>query len=60
MKLQKKQKNQRKKELDKKYDLSQTLLEFEKYKNDDDEREKKLENDIENIKSEYEFFAKKL
>ena len=43
---------------DKKYDLTQTLLEFEKYKNDDDEREKKLENDIENIKSEYEFMQK--
>ena len=43
---------------DKKYDLSQTLLEFEKYKNDDDEREKKIENDIENIKSEYEFLQK--
>jgi chromosome segregation ATPase len=61
MKWQKRLKNQNKKrkELeDKKYDLSQTLLEFEKYKKDDDEREKKIENDIENIKSEYEFLQK--
>ena len=43
---------------DKKYDLTQTLLEFEKYQKDDDEREKKIENDIENIKSEYEFMQK--
>ena len=43
---------------DKKYDLTQTLLEFQKYQNDDNEREKKIENDIENIKSEYEFMQK--
>lgn len=43
---------------DKKYDLTQTLKEFQKYNVDDEEREKKLDNDIATIKSEYEFMNK--
>ena len=58
MKWLKKSERKRKELKDKKYDLAQTLLEFEKYKKDDEEREKKIENDIENIKSEYEFLQK--
>ena len=40
---------------DRKYDLTQTLKEFQKYNADDEEREKKIDNDIATIKSEYEF-----
>ena len=43
---------------DKKYELTQTLKEFEKYNVDDEEREKKIDNDIATIKSEYEFLNK--
>ena len=43
---------------DKKYELTQTLKEFEKYNIDDKEREKKIDNDIATIKSEYEFLNK--
>ena len=43
---------------DKKYDLTQTLKEFQKYNADDEEREQKLDNDIATIKSEYEFMNK--
>ena len=43
---------------DKKYDLTQTLSEFQKYNEDDDEREKKIDDNIANIKSEYEFMEK--
>jgi len=43
---------------DKKYDLTETLKEFEKYKVDDEEREKKIDTDIANLKSEYEFMTK--
>ena len=34
------------------------MSEFEKYNEDDDEREKKIDNNIANIKSEYEFMEK--
>jgi chromosome segregation ATPase len=43
---------------DKKYDLTETLKEFQKYNADDEEREKKIDNDIANIKSEYEYLNK--
>ena len=43
---------------DKKYDLTETLKEFQKYGADDEEREKKIDNDIANIKSEYEYLSK--
>ena len=43
---------------DRKYDLTQTLKEFQKYNADDEEREKKIDNDIATIKSEYEFMNK--
>ena len=43
---------------DKKYDLTQTLKEFQKYNADDEEREQKIDNDIATIKSEYEFMNK--
>ena len=43
---------------DKKYNLTETLKEFEKYNADDEEREKKIDNDIATIKSEYEFLNK--
>lgn len=43
---------------DKKYDLTETYKEFQKYQADDEEREKKLDNDIASIKSEYEFLNK--
>ena len=43
---------------DKKYDLTETLKEFQKYAADDEEREKKIDNDIANIKSEYEYLNK--
>ena len=43
---------------DKKYELTQVLKEFEKYNADDEEREKKMDNDIATIKSEYEFLTK--
>ena len=43
---------------DKKYDLTQTLKEFQKYNVDDEEREQKIDNDIATIKSEYEFMNK--
>lgn len=43
---------------DKKYDLTETLKEFQKYNVDDEEREKKIDNDIATIKSEYEFLNK--
>ena len=43
---------------DKKYDLTQVLKEFQKYNADDEEREKKIDNDIATIKSEYEFLTK--
>jgi len=43
---------------DKKYDLTEALREFQKYNEDDEEREKKIDNDIANIKSEYEFLNK--
>ena len=43
---------------DKKYDLTETLREFQKYNEDDEEKEKKIDNDIANIKSEYEFLNK--
>jgi len=43
---------------DKKYDLTQVLKEFQKYNGDDEEREKKIDNDIATIKSEYEFLTK--
>ena len=43
---------------DKKYNLTETLREFEKYNADDEEREKKIDNDIATIKSEYEFLNK--
>ena len=43
---------------DKKYDLTETLKEFQKYNADDEEREKRIDNDIANIKSEYEYLNK--
>jgi chromosome segregation ATPase len=43
---------------DKKYDLTETYKEFQKYNADDEEREKKIDNDIATIKSEYEFLNK--
>ena len=43
---------------DKKYELTQVLKEFQKYNADDEEREKKMDNDIATIKSEYEFLTK--
>ena len=43
---------------DKKYDLTETYNEFKKYNGDDEEREKKIDNDIATIKSEYEFLNK--
>ena len=43
---------------DKKYDLTETYKEFQKYQADDEEREKKIDNDIATIKSEYEFLNK--
>ena len=43
---------------DKKYDLTETLKEFQKYNEDDEEREKKIDNDIATVKSEYEFMNK--
>jgi len=43
--------------LDKKYELTSILEEFEKTKILDDERDKKINEDIENLKGEYEFLT---